>query len=287
MTTCVSTFIAELRRDVGDIPQRHEDRLTGDGSSTVYKTKFSPIVEGSYAVYVNNALKTEGLANDFTLDLDTGDLVLTAATSNEIRIQYKSAAFRDAWWLSMIQGGIQKWGDKFYRTTIRSLTGMSLSANVDVIKAPSDSIRLTEVLQSADYTSAGSFVPLGMNHAYDRRSNSLVLGLKPSRANYLSVSYLRRVAIPTTTASNLDIEDNWKELLGASCKEDFARNRALQLSQQGNASVEEGHLSVQGMRLLANDMHLLYRELKQQLKPVMPSYAIPYYIPNGGFVGNP
>lgn len=287
MSTVTSSFISTLRREVGDLPQRHEDRITGDGSSTVFKTSYAPVLEGSYALYINNVLKTEGAGNDFTLDLDTGDIVLAAATSSEIRIQYKSVNYRDLWWLGIIQGGIQKWGDKFYRTTIRSTSGMSLSAGIQVSQAPSDCIRLIEVLQSDNYTSGGNWGPLGVNHSYDRRSNKLILGSKPSRSNYLCVSYLRKIALPTATSSVLDIEDNWKQLLKASCKEDYARDRAIQISQQGNVSVEEGHLSVQTMRLLANDMHSLYERLESKIKPVMPSYVIPFYIPEGGSVGTP
>lgn len=283
----VSAFISQLRRRYGDLPEKHLDVRQGDGSSTVYKAQFSPVVESSYGLYINNVLKTEGVASDYTLDLDTGDIVLAANTSNLIEFKYKSANFRDQWWLEAVQAGIRGMGDEFFRSVIRSTSGVTLSAGIQVYDCPSSCIRLTEAMQSDDYTSSGNFVPLGTNHWYDRRSNKLILGNKPNRANYMAISYLRRVNIPTATSATLDLEENWIEMLELKVGAIYARARALQIAQQGNVSVEEGHLSAQQLRQMANDNEALYQQMKRRNKPIMPSYAVPYYIHGGGNVLTP
>jgi len=98
-----SAFISVLRRRYHDLPVKHEDIRTGDGSSTIYKTKFAPIKEGSFKLYINNALQA---ASGYSIDLDTGDLVLQSATSAVIKPQYQEVKFRDQHWLETIQSSV-------------------------------------------------------------------------------------------------------------------------------------------------------------------------------------
>ena len=276
-----SGFISKLRRKYNDLPESHQDIRDGDGSSTVYKLMHAPIKEGSFKLYINNVLQD---TSGYTIDQDTGDLELGAATSNEIKSQYKAVKFRDQHWLELIQDAFDSMGDQFFRTTIRSTSGMKLSANVQVYDCPSDCIRLTEVLESDDYTSAGNFKKPYVNMNYDRRSNKLVLGAKPTKANYLQISYQRKLTRPTATSSTLDVENNWLQLLDLHVGAAQARSYADRIAKQGNVSVEEGHISMSHLRQLANDNDIKFENLKQKLKPVMPSISIPYYIHGGGDV---
>ena len=276
-----SAFVSKLRRKYNDLPENHQDVRDGDGSSTVYKTKNAPIKESSFKQYVNNALQN---ASGYTIDLDTGDLELGAATSNEIKSQYKGVKFRDQHWLEFIQDAFDSMGDQFFKTVIRSASGITLSAGVQVYDCPSDCIRLTEVLESDDYTSAGNFKKPFVNMNYDRRSNKLVLGAKPTKANYLQISYQRKLTRPVATSGTLDVEDNWLQLLDLHVGAQQARSYADRIAKQGNVSVEEGHISMSHLRTLANDSDIKFENLKRKLKPVPPSVSIPYYIHGGGDV---
>lgn len=278
----VSGFINELRRRVGDLPAKHLDSRQGDGSSTVYKSTFSPIDSKFYQLYINSVLKTPG--TDYTIDLDTGDFTLATTTSNLIELKYQSVNFPDQWWLDTIKDSIRSLGDRYFRTVIRSTSGMALSAGVNVYDCPSACIRLIEAYQSDSNSLSGNWVGLGMNHWYDRRSNKLILGAKPIRSNPMAISFLRRISLPTATSSTLDVEENWLAVIGKRCEENYARARAMKIAQQGNASVEQGHLSVQTLRMLANDANTLYETLKKQNRPIMPAQTIAYYVPGGGDV---
>ena len=275
----VSALITKLRREYSDFPEKHRDIRTGDGSSTVYRLSKAPVLESSHSLYVNNALQD---ASAFTLDQDTGDLDLVAATSNEIRSQYKSVNFRDQHWLEGIQDAFDCLGDKFYKMTIRSITGITLAKGVQVYDCPSDCIRLTEFLQSDDYTSAGNWVKPRINTRYDRRSNKLILGVKPSKANFTKISYARILTRPTATSSTLDLESYWIKMASHKAGAYYLRSMATRIAQQGNATIEEGHLSISHLRQLANDKEILFENAKKELKPIMPHSEIPFYIHGGG-----
>lgn len=277
----VSGFISQLRREYNDLPVKHRDKRPGDGSSTVYKTKFNPIKEGTFKLYINNTLQN---ASGYTIDLDTGDLELGAPTSNEIMAHYQEVKYRDQHWLEAIKGTVQSFGDKFFKMEIRNTSQMALSAGVLVYDCPSTCIRLTEVLQSDDYTTSGNWVGLGVNNRYDRRANKLILGGKPTRANYLAISYLKRVPIPAATSDTLDVEDNWLEVINLKVGAKFLRSMANRVAQQGNVKTEEKHLNVSYLRQLANDNEVMAENLMKKIKPIMPNSKIPFYIEGGGEV---
>lgn len=281
-----SAFISKLRREYNDLPIKHRDVSTSDGSSTVYRSKYFPIKEGSYSMYVNNALKSEGVSGDYTLDKDTGDIVLAAAatSTHEIRLQYQGVKWRDQNWLEAIQSSFYAMGDEFYKSVIRSTSSMAISAGVTVANCPSSCIRLIEALESSDYTLSGSWVDINTNKRYDRRSNKLICGVKPSRSNYLAISFLRKLTPPSGVGSVLDTEDNWLELHKLKSGSMFLRSMANKIAMQGNATTEEGFYSMGQLRQLANDDEIKYENLKKKLKPVMPHSVIPYYIHGGGNV---
>jgi hypothetical protein len=277
----VSALIGEMRREASDLPEKHKDVRAGDGLSTVYKTKYAPILESSFKLYVNNALQA---ASGYTVDLDTGDIDLQGPTSNEVRVQYQSVQHRDQHWLEFIQSSIRAFGDKFYRATIRDASAMSISANVQVYDCPSTCIRATEILESDDFTSGGNYRQLNTNVRYDRRSNKIILGNKPTTANFVELSYLKRLSVPTATSDTLDVEENWIEMVKLKSIAKHARAYAYQIAKDGNVSVEEGHLQMRDLRALANDSEILFEDLKKKNKPVMPNSTIPFEIDGGGTV---
>ena len=130
----VSAFVSILRRRYNDLPIKHSDLRTGDGSSTIYKTMFSPIKEGTFKLYINNALQD---TSGYSVDLDTGDIIIASTTSNEINAQYQEVKFRDQHWLEAIQSAVDSLGDQFFRTVIGDTSAMKLSADVQKYNCPS------------------------------------------------------------------------------------------------------------------------------------------------------
>lgn len=278
----VSGFIKQIRLEFNDLPEKHRETKGGDNNSTVYKALKSPVLEDSYALFVNDILQTEGVSANYTLDKDTGDIVLGASTPNEIRFQYQSVNFKDQHWLEFIQSAFHAMGDEFWRKTVRSTGSITLSANVQAYDCPSSCIRLTQFLQSDDWTNAGNYIRPNVNYRYDRGSNKLILGNKPSKANYVSIDFLRRLAVPTGQASVLDVEDRWLELLRQKVGAIAHQSIASKIAQQGNATIEDGYLSVSNLRQIAKDHEIMYENLKKRLKPTMPSFEIPFHLATGG-----
>lgn len=271
-----SGFIAQLRRQYRDLPILHNDVIVGDGSSTVFASKTFPIKEGSSELSINNVIKTEN--TDYTLDYDTGDIELTSATSNTISHVYKSVNFRDADWLDAIAAGHQSLGDQFFKTVVMDTSSMAISSGSQKINCPAGCIRIISLFESDNFsTSPSRWVPLQTNWRYDRRSNKILTSVKPSRNNYIAASYLRKVITPSSVTMSLDIEDDWQQIVGAKAGEQYFRSMAGKIGQQGNATVEEGHLNVQALRILANDSAQEFEVLRKRLKPVMPNLGLPYY----------
>ena len=276
----VSAFITKLRRQYSDLPIKHRDVRTGDDDATIFKSKFAPVKSGA-KLYISDALQA---ASGYTLDYDTGDISVSVAPSTEVRLEYQEVKCRDQHWLEAIQDSFDSLGDQFFRSIIRSVTGITLSANVQIYDCPSSCIRLMEALESSDFTTSGSWVRMNVNKRYDRRSNKLILGNKPSKANYLKISYLTKLTRPTAVSSVLDVEDPWLKLISLKSGAEYLRARAYKIAQSGNATVEEGHLAMSHLRQLANDNDVMFENLKRKLKPVMPASEIPFYVDTGGAV---
>lgn len=270
-----SGFIKQLRRQFHDNPELHQDSIVGDGSSTVYQAKFAPIKEGSSELSINNVIKTEN--TDYTLDYDTGDIELTNATSNTISHVYNSVKFRDADWLNAIQAGHQAMGDQFFKTVVMDTSSMQISGGSQIINCPANCIRVLQLFESNNFSASPTqWVPLRTNWRYDRRSNKITTSVKPTRNNYVAATYLRKIVAPSSVSMPLDVEENWEAILTAKAGEEFFRSMANKIAQQGNATVEEGHLNVQALRVMANDYAAEFESLRKRLKPVMPNLGLPF-----------
>lgn len=279
-----SAFVTQLRRTFNDLPKLHKDTRNGDGDSTVYKTKYAPIKEGSVTLKVNNVTKTEGLANDFTLDYDTGDIQMTAAPTNgqALDVIYKEVNFRDAHWLDAIAQAYQAMGDQFFGTVIMNTSSMRLSAGLRKFNMPSNCIRLLKVFESSNLLSSGTYIPLRTNWEYDRRANQLVLGQPKTVVNFAALSYLTKITAPSAVGMTLPGEENWQAIVREKAGAAYLRSMADRIAQQGNATVEEGHFNPAVLRALANDHEQQFEILRKRHKPIMPNLEIPYWDPNGG-----
>ena len=102
----ISALISQCRQDYGDIPKSIQAQRNGDGSSTLFNVGHYPVIEGSYAHYVNNALQVE--TTNFTFDKDSGDLQFLIAPGSglAVRSEFKYANYRDANWVLAINSAI-------------------------------------------------------------------------------------------------------------------------------------------------------------------------------------
>lgn len=281
-----SALIQECRRAVEDWPKSTQSSRLGDGTTTLFNLGKFPIIEKSFTVYKNtSALTSGGVAPQFTLDLDNGDLNLTsAATSAQtVKANFKYAEWRDQQWNEAIGNAIEALNARgFFKQVVRNTSVMSLSANIKAYSGPSACIDLYEVLESDDYTTSGSYVRLGVNWSYQQDANKLVLGEAPSRANHLAVSYLRRLQKYNSTSATLDVLTDWLELVKKKATAEYFKSLAAKIAKQGNATIEDGHISFTNLRTLARDLEAEFNLESLKAKPTRPAKSIQYHIEGGG-----
>jgi hypothetical protein len=147
---------------------------------------------------------------------------------------------------------------------------------------PTNCIDIYELLESDDYTATGGFRKLGCNWSYQQDGNKVVLGLKPSRAGVLAISYLRNLRTYSATSATLDVLDDWVELLKIKSGAIFHRYMAGKIAKQGNATIDEGHFSFTNLRGQANDLNEEFERSAIRKKPTRPAKDIGWNIQGGG-----
>lgn len=277
----VSALITQCRQDYGDIAKSTQHRKTGDGSSTLYNVGDIPVIEGSYAHYVNNALQAE--TTNYTFDLDSGDLQFNVAPSTEIRSEFKYANWRDANWRLAINNSIEELNARgFFRQIVRNTSVFAISANVRVYSAPSACVDAYELLLFNDRTISGSYVPMPGDYRYDQDANKITLGWKPSTAEKAALSYLRNLQTYTATSATLDVLNDWIILVKKKAGANFYRYMAGKIAKQGNANIDEGHFSFSNLRAMAMDLDNEFDLMARRKKPTRPAKNIQYHLQGSG-----
>lgn len=276
-----SALITQCRQDYGDIAKSTQRRKTGDGASTLYNVGDYPIIEGSYAHYVNNALQTE--ITNYTFDLDSGDLQLNVAPSTEIRSEFKYANWRDANWRLAINNAIEELNARgFFRQVVRNTTIMAISANIRTYSGPSACVDLYETLVFDNRTISGNYRKLPGNWSYQQDANKLVLGWKPANAEKLAISYLRNMQTYVATSATLDVLNDWIILVKKKAGAQFYKYMAGKIAKQGNANVDEGHYSFSSLRTQAMDLENEFDIMARRKKPTRPAKDMQYHLVGAG-----
>lgn len=278
-----SALISQLRREYGDNPKLTRVERDGNGSINQFNVGQFPIIENSYTVSVSGSTIAE--TTRYTLDKDSGDLYIFTTPSNghAVRVQYKYAHWRDANWVEAINQAIEELNARgFFRQVARSTSAMTLSANVRHYSGPTNCIDLYELLESSDYTTSGTYKKLSCNWSYQNDANKVILGAKPTKANYLAVSYLRNMNTYSATSATLDVKTDWLEAVKKRAGAIFYRSLAGKVAKQGNANIDEGHFSFTNLRTMANDLESDFNNFALRKKPTRPAKDIQWHLEAGG-----
>jgi len=278
-----SALITSCRREFGDVAKSSQTARYGDGTSTLFNLGKFPIIESSYTIYYNTSAKVE--TTHYTLDLDSGDLLTTAAQASTINIKanFKHAQFRDRHWVEAINYGIEALNSRgFFRQVIRDKTVMALSANITEMAGPTKAVDVYELLASDDFTTSGTFKKLQTQWSYQQDANKVVLGSKPSRAGALATSYLRNLRTYEATSATIDSLDDWIPLIKKSAGAYYYRYLAGKVAQQGDAVTDEGHYRVKDLLALATTHEQDFERLAARKKPTRPAKDLQYMILGGG-----
>lgn len=281
--TITSALIAECRREYGDEPKSTSVSRQGNGSVNIFNAGKFPVLEGSYTVYISGIAKTE--VTHYTYDLDNGDIapVTTPGNGIEVRSDHKYAFWRDKNWNEAIGNAIEDLNARgFFRQVVRNTSIMRISANVQSYSGPSACVDLYEFLVSDNYSVSGNFVKPYLNLSYQSDANKLVLGSKPTVANRVAISYLRRLQKYSATSATLDVQPEWEVLVKKKAGANFFRALAGKIAKEGNASIDEGHFSFTNLRQMANDLEGEYKDLALRKKPARPAKDLQWNLPESG-----
>lgn len=269
-----------MRREYGDEPKSVRVARRGNGSVNTFNTGKFPVIESSYTVYVSGVAKTEGAGNDYTFDLDNGDIYFPSVPANDVEVasQFKYATWRDKNWVEALNQGIDALNARgFFRQTVRQ--GFILSAGVRVFSGPSACIDMYEVLHTPI---SGSIMKLPVNWSYQQDANKLVLGSPMSTATSGVRSYLRNLQKYSATSATIDTLDDWNELVKKKAGALFYRSLAGKVAKSAHAVVDEGHFSFTNLRTMANDLEAEFERLAIRKKPTRPAKDMQYMLYAGG-----
>lgn len=275
----ISALITQCRREFGDVPKSMQVKKDGDGSSTLFNLGFFPVIEGSYAFYVNNTLKVE--TTDYTLDKDNGDVDFTTTppSGQEVRAEFQYAHWRDANWVDAINNAVDELNARgYFRQVVRDTNVFAISANVRSYSGPTNAIDVYELLLFDDRTISGNYTSMPANWSYQQDANKIVLGWKPSVAEKAATSYLRNLQTYSATSATLDALTDWVALIKKRAGAQFYRSLAGKIAKQGNANIDEGHFSFTNLRTQARDMEEEFNTLAIRKKPTRPAKAIQYHV---------
>ena len=277
MFTIVSALITKCRRKYGDIPKSVQVARQGNGTINLFNLARFPVIENSYSIYVANSLRA---ASAYTLDLDSGDLLMNTTPSNgqEVKSIHKYAHFRDQNWVEAINEGIEELNARgFFRQVARQ--SFTISAGVRVFSGPSACVDMYEVLYSP---TSGSFNKLPVNWSYQQDANKLILGNTFTTAYSGVRSYLRNLQTYNATSATVDVLKDWEEAVMKKAGAIFMRSVANKIAKQGNATIEEGHFSFSNLRTAANDLDADFERFAARKKPTRPAKDLQWALPGGG-----
>jgi len=287
-----ATLITNLRNQVGDTRRRVHVDWTGNGSDTVFQMPQDtfPVLDqsGTYVVKVNSVVKVE--TTDFTLDKESGTLVLLSAPTNGHAITMDSSAVHitDDGWLNIIVAVIRSLGDDYFKefidtsnfTTTANMLSLSLVARQPNNKAVYEfSWRKST---SEDWRRLEEFT----NWRYDRDNNIIYVGNRtafPNSSELIRIRGLKTFTIPTATSETSDVTDKFLTLLEYGSIARYWRWRYKNVVELVSKMTSENtRTPLQELIMLSDRFDRLFELEKAKLKPGKPARIIPPLKDGGG-----
>ena len=288
-----STWINQMRSQVGDTKRAVHVDWTGDGSASLFQmpTDTFPILDdtSTYAVRVGGTLKTE--TTDYTLDKTTGTLTLvsTPALNTAVTIDAIAVYLLDANWLQICVDVIKSLGDDFWKEFVdETLTSTANMLSLDLSSAQPNCIAIYDFSQRSASTSDWRKVEEVANWRYDRDNNIIYIGIMaafPSAGTSIRIRGLKKIVLGTAVGDTLDLPEKWQTILEYGCVARYYRWRYKDVVELvSKLSTESSRTPLQELVMISDRFDRLYELEKAKLKPGKPARVIPPF-KNGG--GNP
>lgn len=288
-----STFITNLRNQVGDTRRRIHIDWVGDGTTTVFQIPDDcfPILDqnGTYTLKVNGSAQTEN--TDYSLDKNTGTVVfLLAAPGNGISVTFDGSAvyLTDANWLEIINSTIRSLGDDFFKEFVdtSNFTATANMLSLALTASQPNCIAVYEFARRTATTDNWTPVEQDTNWRYDRDNNTIYIGDRDSfdtTGELLKVRGLKTYTLGTAVSDTIDVQDKFLTLVEYGCIGRYWRWRYKSVVELVSKMTQESSRTpLQELIMLADRFDRLYEIEKGKLKPQKPPRIIPPYKEGGG-----
>ena len=284
----VSSFITILRLAVGDIGILTQNKFSGDGSTTAFRTKNRPILDTAYQVYIYSggvwSQQTE--TTHYTIDKDSGIITFITAPSSgassgatndkNVRIDYKYAFMRDDEYLQIIANILRMWKRKLFavatdETTFNSVVGAD-EYDLDTISTAIFWVIQVEY-KTANESNWHALAHSGCNWTYEPTLNKVIV--KPSfqsTSHDLRFMYVTAITVPTATTETFALDEDFHPpVIKKGMAEYWKRFASYKLKDTGAISKENSyHPAVEIMRM-AREMDA---DANVELGLVKPRYPV-------------
>jgi hypothetical protein len=269
-----SAFIERLRAEAKDLAHPMHNDFTGDGATTLFVCTDSPILEGSYVIKVDGTQKTEGLANDYTIDRELGliTFAVAPASNKAVTIDYKYVHLTDASWLNIIDKTIDDMEGEFWREVIDPLFGDSVGTQI-AYPAPTSCIDVINwwYKNSSSTELKWEMISDFSNWRYSKDENLLHLGVAFNSAYPMKIHYLKGYVRGATTAATLDIQSQYEGVLQLGCLWRYYDYRlADRVETTTKVAKERTVTPLQNIQALSQHYYKLYLKEKGRKKPTKP-----------------
>lgn len=287
-----SAEILNLRNQVGDTRRRKHVDWIGDGTTTVFQCPDDtfPILEqaGTYVVKVAGSTKTE--TTDFTLDKETGTLVLLAAPTNgqAVTLDHSAVYITDAGWLAILTDIILSMGEDFWKefTDTTNFTSTANMVSLSLVASQPNCFAVYDFQYRESATDEWHPVEELCNWRYDPDNNIIYLGSREAFTETglaLRIRGLKKYTVGTAVSDTIDVQSPFFTILeyGSLAKYWQWRYKSV-VNLVTKMTQESSRTPLQELIMLSDRFSRIYEAERIRLKPKKPARIIPPYKNGGG-----
>lgn len=276
-----------MRNQTGDTRRRIHVDWIGDGTTTVFQMPFDtyPVLDqtATYTVKVAGSTKTE--TADYSLDKETGTLVMVSAPTNgqAVTIDASAVYMTDDSALKVTNDVINSLGDDFFKEFVDD-TGLTTVANaltVSLVSAQPNCIAVYDFSFRENSTSDWSPVENFCNWRYDREGNTIYLSSRDIftvTSQLFKIRGLKKYTQGTAVTDTLDVQDRYLTVLEYGFLARYYRwSYKRVIETVSKMTTENTRTPLQEMIMLSDRFDRLYESEKAKLKPAKPPRSIPVY----------
>ena len=281
-----ASFITQLRNQTGDTRRRVHVDWTGDAiGTTIFQMPADtfPILDqvGTYVVKLAGTTQTEN--THYTLDKNTGTLVMLTAPGNGVALTIDSSAvyITDTGWLEIINSTIKSLGDDFWKEFVdtSSFTTTANMLSLSLVASQPYCIAVYEFYHRVSASNDWEVVESFTDWRYDRDNNVIYIGGRntfPNSSELLKVRGLKTYTLGTAVTDTIDVQDKFMTVVEYGCIARYWKWRYKDVVELVSKMTQESSRTpLQELIMLSDRFDRLYEMEKAKLKPQKPPRVIP------------